>query len=186
MVELASAEAQDAGVSERLAVEIGDAHNLAFDSSAFDLVVALGVIPFLHAPQIALLELARVARPDGWILFNNDNSYRLNKVLDPRYCPFPGREALKDSLTRMGAKAPPQVPTRLFSFKGINRMIEQAGLRVQRCVTIGFGPFTFLDKPWLSEPRAIKVNDWLQTRADRGVPGLRSVGAQHLILARKA
>jgi hypothetical protein len=64
--------------------------------------------------------------------------------------------------------------------------MEAAGLRVERCVTLGFGPFTFLGKNLLAEPAAIRVHSRLQESADSGVVGLRLLGAQHLILARKA
>jgi 2-polyprenyl-3-methyl-5-hydroxy-6-metoxy-1,4-benzoquinol methylase len=185
MVELAAAEASDADVAGRLAVDTGDVHALSFDSDAFDLVVALGVIPFLHAPLQALVEVARVARPGGWILFSSDNKYRLNKVLDPRYTPFPKREAAKRLLTGVGARTPSELPTKLFSYREIKRMTEGAGFSVERCETIGFGPFTFLGRNVLGEPSAIRLNNWLQERADRGTHALRSGAAQHLILAQR-
>jgi 2-polyprenyl-3-methyl-5-hydroxy-6-metoxy-1,4-benzoquinol methylase len=186
MVELARTVAKDADVGGRVTVDIGDVHSLGFESSAFDLVIALGVVPFLHAPDKAFAEMCRVARPGGWVLFSSDNQFRLNRVLDPRYVPFPGRERLKHLLTDVGAKPPSELPTRLFSQKVMNRMLEAAGLRIDRCVNIGYGPFTFFGKDLFREPRSIRLNGWLQERADRGVVGVRSVGAQHLVLARKA
>ena len=185
MVELAAAEVKDAGVAESLTIDIGDVHALRFESGVFDLVTALGVLPFLHAPEKALTEMTRVLRPGSWVLLSSDNQARLNRLLDPRFVPFPGREALKHLLTGVGAKAPSELPTKLFSYRAVKRMIESAGLKVERSVTVGFGPFTFLGKHLLREPRAIRLNGWLQERADRRVRGLRSVGAQHLILARK-
>jgi 2-polyprenyl-3-methyl-5-hydroxy-6-metoxy-1,4-benzoquinol methylase len=185
MVELAATEAKEADVAGRITIDIGDVHALSFESSTFDLVVALGVLPFLHAPEQALAEIARVARPGRWVILSSDNKFRINRLLDPRYVPFPAREALKHLLTRIGAKTPSELPTKLFSSRGLKRMIEGVGLKVDRCVTLGFGPFTFLDKDLFVQPRAIRLNGWLQERADRSVLGVRSVGAQHLVLARK-
>jgi 2-polyprenyl-3-methyl-5-hydroxy-6-metoxy-1,4-benzoquinol methylase len=178
MVELAAAAAKSAEHAGRLTVDVGDVHELAFGSGAFDLVVALGVVPFLHTPQKALAEMARVTRSGGRVLFSSDNKYRLNRVLDPRYCPFPGREALKHRLTRG--------PTTFFSYREIKRMVEAEGLSVKRRGDLGFGPFTLLGINLLAERPAIRVNEWLQARADRGTFELQRVAAQHLILAQQA
>jgi 2-polyprenyl-3-methyl-5-hydroxy-6-metoxy-1,4-benzoquinol methylase len=186
MVELAAADASQVDVPGRVTVDVGDVHSLQFDSGAFDLVVALGVVPFLHDPQAALDEMARVARPGGWVLFSSDNKYRVNRVLDPRYTPFPRREAVKRALTGVGAKAPSVVPSKLFSRREIKRMTEKAGISAQRCETVGFGPFTFLGRNLLAEPPSINLDHWFQSCADRRILGLRAVADQHLILARKA
>ena len=178
MVELAAAAAKSADHAGRVTVDTGDVHELAFGSDAFDLVVALGVVPFLHSPQKALAEMARVTRSGGRVLFSSDNKYRLNRVLDPRYVPFPGREALKHRLTL--------ATTTFFSYREIKRMVDAAGLSVERCGNVGFGPFTLLGIELLAERPAIRVNAWLQDRADRGAFGLQHVAAQHLILAQQA
>ena len=163
MVELAAAAARSADHAGRLTVAVGDVHELAFDSGAFDLVVALGVVPFLHSPREALAEMARVTRSGGWVLFSSDNKYRLNRVLDPRYVPFPGREALKHRLTR--------APTTFFSYPEIKHMVEATGLSVERRGDLGFGPFTLLGVKLLAERPAIRLDGWLQDRADRGTFG---------------
>jgi SAM-dependent methyltransferase len=185
MVALAVREARDAGIAERLVIDVGDVHTLSFGSNAFDLVIALGVVPWLHAPERGLAEMARVSRRDGWVLFSFDNCFRLNRLLDPRFAPFPGRERLKRLLTDIGAKPPAEVPGNLFSYNAINTMLEGAGLQVERRVTRGFGPCTLLGKRLFAQPRAIRLHTWLQRQADRGVPALRSAGTQYLILARK-
>lgn len=185
MVELAAAEASETDVPGRVTVGAGDVHCLDFDSDAFGLAVALGVVPFLHDPQRALEEMARVVKPGGWVLFSSDNKYRVNRVLDPRYTPFPKREAAKRLLTTAGAKPPSVVPSRLFSYREIRRSSERAGLSIERCRNLGFGPFTFLAKTVLAEPSGIRLNNRLQKLADRKMLGLHAVAAQHLILAQK-
>jgi SAM-dependent methyltransferase len=185
MVALAVREAREAGVAERLVIDVGDAHALSFESDVFDLVIALGVVPFLHAPERGVAEMARVSRRGGWVLFSFDNRFRLNRLLDPRFFPFPGRERLKHLLTDIGAKRSAEVPTNLSSYKAMNVMLERVGLQVERCVTVGFGPFTFLGKRLFAGPRAIRLDTWLQRQAETRVPLLRSVRAQYVILARK-
>jgi 2-polyprenyl-3-methyl-5-hydroxy-6-metoxy-1,4-benzoquinol methylase len=183
MIDFVQQQAKEKDVSGALSFELGDAHSLSFGSRAFDLVIALGVVPFLHTPQVALAEMARVVRPGGWVIVSSDNKFRLNRLLDPRYIPFPGREALKRSLMRAGIKPPPGFAARFLSSRAIMGMLEDAGLRVVHCVTFGFGPFTFFGRDMLHDAPAIRLNRRLQGWADRGVPGIRSVGAQHLILA---
>jgi 2-polyprenyl-3-methyl-5-hydroxy-6-metoxy-1,4-benzoquinol methylase len=185
MVDLAQSQADEADVPGSLSVQIGDAHSLNFGSCVFDLVIALGVVPFLHSPRDAIAEMARVVRPGGWVLFSSDNAFRLTRLLDPRYIPFPGREALKRRLIRAGVKAPPGFAGTFFSSKAITGIVDDAGLKVVRCETLGFGPFTFLGRDLFHEAAAIRLNRLLQGSADRRVRGVRALGAQHLILAQK-
>src|SRR5207237_1119173 len=58
MVDLARAQAARAGVRDKLTISVGDAHALGFASGSYDLVIALGVVPFLHSPSVALAEIA--------------------------------------------------------------------------------------------------------------------------------
>jgi ubiquinone/menaquinone biosynthesis C-methylase UbiE len=186
MVELAAAQANEADVPGRLTVAVGDVHSLNFESNAFDLVIALGVVPFLAEPGTALSEMARVTRSGGWVLFTSDNKYRLNSLLDPRFVPFPGREAVRQFLTRAGARSDSKLEPNRFSYRAVKRMTESKGLMVERSAPIGFAPYTFLNRELLPEQSSIRVNNWLQERADRGLRGLHSVAQQYLILTRKS
>src|SRR2546429_6673175 len=51
--------------------------------------------------------------------------------------------------------------------------------------TVGFGPFSFLGWKFLSDSSGVRVHRRLQQLADRGVPILRSMGTQYIVLARK-
>ena len=52
MVELARQHAAEAQITNLLFLELGDVNSLAFKDSSFDLVVALGVIPWLPRPEL--------------------------------------------------------------------------------------------------------------------------------------
>src|SRR5215471_9596116 len=70
MLDMTSRRAEAAGVT--LSTTLGDAHELKFDQSSFDLVVALGLIPWLHSPNKALCEMNRVLKPGGFLVVSSD------------------------------------------------------------------------------------------------------------------
>ena len=87
MVDTVRRRAAEAAVSSRLRLALGDAHRLPFADGAFRLVVALGVIPWLHSPERAAQEMARVLTPGGYLVVSADNRARLTDLLDPRHNP---------------------------------------------------------------------------------------------------
>jgi ubiquinone/menaquinone biosynthesis C-methylase UbiE len=191
MIELARREVETAHVGDRVRLGVADAHRLPFPDGAFDLVVALGVIPFLHSPAQGLREVRRVLRPGGHALFSNDNRRRLDHLLDPRLSPplQPLQRAVRAVLVRLGRrpaqKPPAPLPVTFNTIRDVRRWLGDAGLVEVRCLSIGFGPFAILGRPLLSERRSIRVHDALQRLADGGLPPLAATGAQHLILARR-
>src|SRR5438094_543469 len=84
MVEVTARQVREAGYGERVAVTQADVHALAFESGHFDLVVAVGVIPWLHSPGEAVVEMARVLRAGGQLVLTADNGARLSSFTDPR------------------------------------------------------------------------------------------------------
>ena len=57
MVELAAGQARAAGLDGQVEVSPADAHALPFEDGQFELVVAVGVIPWLHSPREAVAEM---------------------------------------------------------------------------------------------------------------------------------
>ena len=47
---------------------VADAHGLPFGDGSFDLVLSMQVLEHLYAPWVAIQEIARVLRPDGWFV----------------------------------------------------------------------------------------------------------------------
>jgi ubiquinone/menaquinone biosynthesis C-methylase UbiE len=180
--------AADAGMNGRLVVEVGDAHDLSFDDRSFDLVVAVGVLPWLHSPAVALAELWRVLRPNGYLLITSDNRARLTKLLHPMYNPIfaaPRRWA-KAALTRAGYihDDPTAVWPRMYYPGQTRRLLRQSGFTTLKERTLGFGPLTAFGRP-LTGVAGRRIDERLQGLADEQTPGVRSLGAHHVILARK-
>jgi len=186
MFDIARKRAADLTSRERLV--LADAHHLPFADREFALVVALGVIPWLRSAPLAVAEMARVLRPGGYLILNADNSRRLALLLDPRHAPAlaPARLAAKSLLHSAGMLRPTaeQAAVSAHRMAEFDRILNAAGLELQRRSTFGFGPFTMFGLPVASGRFAIRLNARLQRLADQGVPGVRSAGAQYLVLAR--
>ncbi len=179
----------EAGVNSSVATSLGDAHNLAFPDGSFGLVLAVGVIPYLHFPQTALKEMARVLRPGGFLLVTAGNRWRLNDVLDPWSCPLvqPAKRII-GAIFRHFRKARPDdagLPLRLDSLRELDQWISRVELLKIKGTTVGFPPIRFNGRPIFGEQSSIRLNNRLQDLADREVPWIRSSGMDFVVLARK-
>jgi SAM-dependent methyltransferase len=84
MVALTRRLAVEAKAEDRVRTSVADIRNLNFPDSTFDLVVALGVLPWIQPPlDPGVGEIARVLRPGGHMIVNIDNRWRLNYIVDP-------------------------------------------------------------------------------------------------------
>jgi D-aspartate ligase len=189
MTETIRRRAAEAAVASRLQLSLGDAHLLPFGCRVFSLVVALGVIPWLHSPGRAAREMARVLAPGGYLVVSADNRARLTDLLDPRRSPVTGplRRTAKSALAATGRWRPAgNGALATFHRRGeFDHILAGAGLEPVAGATFGFGPFTLLGRRLLPDPVGVRVDASLQRLADRGVPGVRSAGAQYLVIARK-
>jgi SAM-dependent methyltransferase len=186
MLELTARHSADQGLEDRVTVGIGDAHQLAFTDGAFDLVIAIGVIPWLSEPGRAVAEMARVLAPGGSVVVTADNRYRMSALFEPRLTPLllPLKLALR-MLRMLRGWRPPAAVSRLHSPAGLKRLLRGAGLGPREAITLGFGPFTFLGRPLLGGRPAMWLQRRLQSLAERQVPVVRSMGWHLLVVAGK-
>ena len=192
MVGQARQNAAEAGVAGLLSLDIADVYALAFEDESFDLVIALGVIPWLEHPQQAIQEMARVTRPGGHVILTADNRVRLNFLLDPLLNPAlaPLKRKIKRALGGSGLRhrAPGKRETIFHAFHHghfIDDTLAGAGLVKTSSMTLGFGPFSLFRHKILPEPFATTLHHRLQRLANRGMPGFRSTGAHYIVLAGK-
>ncbi len=189
MLELTARNSLVAGVSDRITTKEGDVHTLNVPSNTYDVVVALGVLPWLHSPHMGLREIARVTRPGGAVVLSADNRWRMAHILDPAYHPWisPVRRAMGNLLRRICGRGFPGSTTlvRMQSLAEVDLMLAQAGLEKLRGMTMGFGPLSLLGREVLPDRLSIRINSLLQRYADRGLWPLAQTGAHYLLLARK-
>jgi len=190
MVEQARVHATEAGVVDALSLSVGDVYSLAFAQSSFDLAVAVGVVPWLSRPELAIREMARVLKPGGFLILTVDNRARLNIHLDPLLYPgfLPLKRFAKDVLDRMGVRrrSPYEVDSHFHTCRSIDAILSRLALVKINSKTLGFGPFTFLRCPLLPRSLGIALHRRLQHLADQGMPVLHAAGSHYIVLARKS
>ena len=188
MVEAARRTVRERAPGAAVTVQVGDVHDLAWPDGTFDLVTALGVIPWLDAAPAALREMARVTRPGGHVLVSSDNTIGLSNLLEPRISAAvaPVRRAIGASLRAIGARGPRGLSEHRYRPATVDSMLGDAGLEKVRGATLGFGRFTMFGRPLLSEERSRSLDARLQRAADHGRRPVRSLGTHYLVLASKS
>jgi ubiquinone/menaquinone biosynthesis C-methylase UbiE len=81
---IAEARRRTADVALPTEFTVGDAHDLPFPDGTFDLCRTERVLRYLHSPETALREMARVARPGGSVLAQDfDSDLTVVDAADP-------------------------------------------------------------------------------------------------------
>ena len=182
MVEATRKRALDAGLDARVAVGTADINAIPFPDAHFDLVVCLGVLPWLANVEKPLDELSRVLKPGGHLIVTNDTNWQLRQLFDPLYNPILRRP--REIVGRFLGR-PRGVRSRTMTAGAFRAALSRHGLDELRGATLGFGPFTLFKREVLPASVGVKLNDWLQSQANAGAPLIRSLGSQYLALAQK-
>ncbi|MFW9966325.1 MAG: class I SAM-dependent methyltransferase [Candidatus Thorarchaeota archaeon] len=69
LIALAQERAEDMGLQDQVKFLVADAHDIPFDDDSFDVLLTESVVLFMDKER-ALLEFARVVRPDGFVGLN--------------------------------------------------------------------------------------------------------------------
>ena len=191
MLERTRHHAAEAQVGERVRTTMGSIYHLPFHDEAFPMVVAVGVIPWLASPQEAIVELARVIKPGGYLVMTADNRRRLDVLLDPLKSPaFSRARQIVKTVFGVSYWARHPAPVDMVwncehSVRDVEKLLARVGLRRVHVETLGFGPFTFFTHEFLPDRLGVKLHRALQLLTSLGFPVLRSTGWQIVILARK-
>jgi predicted ATP-grasp superfamily ATP-dependent carboligase/ubiquinone/menaquinone biosynthesis C-methylase UbiE len=186
MVKTARRQARTVGLTDAVRVDLADAHRLPFTGGQFDLVISLGLLPWLHDPRRALQEMVRVLRPGGWIVVTADNRARLNLIVEPRENPVLAPiKVARRAAKRIAGQVPNSTPSRLHRPDQIDLMLRAAGAEPRRRTTVGFGPFTFLGRPLVGDATGLRLHGWLERASADRAPALRRLGWHYLVAAQK-
>jgi ubiquinone/menaquinone biosynthesis C-methylase UbiE len=189
MVTMASDRLAAEGLADAARLRVGDAHELRWDDESFSVVLALGVLPWLHTPELGLREVARVLRPGGHAILTADNRLRLSLVLKRPFLtviksrPLAPLKRLWRELRRTRVPAHPAIHRRHSPLE-VDSMLRQAGLAPQRRTTVGFGPFMLLERLG-SERLGIRLHRALGGVAARHLSRVRRSGWHYMVSAQK-
>jgi ubiquinone/menaquinone biosynthesis C-methylase UbiE len=189
MVQLTRDRAKSAGVSGRVTTEKCDVYELPFPAGCFDVVLAVGVLPWLRCPERGLLEIARVLSCSGRVIITSDNKWMLTTLFDPLCSPLtkPVRRLARLALEQLQIVARSQKPLlHLYSCRRVDELLSEAGLETIFDTTLGFGPLLFLRHRVLPDALSVRLHGKLQRLADQGAPFVRSIGIEYLAIARKS
>jgi 2-polyprenyl-3-methyl-5-hydroxy-6-metoxy-1,4-benzoquinol methylase len=187
MIELARLHAADIESTNQLSLDLGDVNALAFESNSFDLVVGVGVIPWLERPELAMQEIARVTKSNGYVILTTDNWAGMISFLDPVHNPMltPLKRGLNKAFSLIGLHYRIPVVTSQFCC-AVDKTLAALKLYKVRGKTLGFGPFTLFNCEIIPEAVGKWLHRLFQRLADRNVPGFRSTGKHYITLTRKS
>jgi ubiquinone/menaquinone biosynthesis C-methylase UbiE len=186
MIEQARWHAEESLTNDLLTLKVRDVYSMDFDDESFDLVIAIGVIPWLEQLEPAIGEMARVLKPGGYIIVTTANRMGLMSMLDPWRNPVfePLKRRLKVVLNRVGHRNfSPSMSFHTYRF--IDKTLARQQCMKTRSMTRGFG-FSLSNRSILPEPFGTKLHLLLQRLADQNVPVFRSIGMAYFVLARKS
>ncbi|MGI8827383.1 MAG: class I SAM-dependent methyltransferase [Chloroflexota bacterium] len=186
MIDLTAKNAREAGV-DGVHAHVADVYSMESPSESFDLVIGLGLIPWLPDVDRALGELVRVTKPDGYVLLTADNRHRLNHWLDPVLIPVlkPLRRRSRGILERTGLHIPRAISATFHDVRTLDDALRRAHMHKIRSTTLGFGPFSLFNRQVLSNKKGKEVHVALQRLADSGLPILNGMGSHYVVLAQK-
>jgi predicted ATP-grasp superfamily ATP-dependent carboligase/SAM-dependent methyltransferase len=162
-----------------------DATRLPFADGTFDIVFALGLLPWVERPDQVLGEVARLLRPGGAFVASWDNARRLSDLLDPLHVAAvrvgAGRAAVVFRRLR-GRPTARSASARRDSPGQVRGALEAAGLRVEWETTMGFAPIKLAGRT-LPFPALDRLSERLQRRSEAGSAVLRHRGNHVLVRA---
>jgi ubiquinone/menaquinone biosynthesis C-methylase UbiE len=177
-----------AGLGTNVETTSADICHLSFPGRHFDLILAVGVIPWLEQPGNAISELYRVVKRGGYVILTAANTWCLSQILDP-LC-FPGLRPLRwqiaNILENLNIRKRSKPRLHWHSIKEIDALLRRSGFHKLAGRTLGFGPFTLFGHKLLPEPAGVKVHHKIQSLADRQFPGIRSFGVGYIVCAQKS
>jgi ubiquinone/menaquinone biosynthesis C-methylase UbiE len=186
MVQRTRENAAIAGVADRVRAIAGDSEDLSLPDDSFDIVVAVGLIPWVERPACAIAEMVRVTKPGGHIMLTLDNAHGAVRFLDPGWHPLPRSiaRAVSSTLRRHRTDDQSSWPTS-HTWKQVEALLRASDLTLLERGGVGFGPFTLLGRQMMPAPLGRRLDRALQALSEGPISSLRAASLFHMVLAQK-
>lgn len=172
MVETTRQLATQEGVGQRVVAQQADTNSLPFPDETFELVLAIGVLPWVQAQADSLREMVRVLKSGGSLLVTAQN-----RSLTTRLAMRMAGSVLR-RLHIMKPRSEP--PLKYCSPREFDGLLSRVGLAKSASRTVGFPMVSYLPKGF-----QVPAHRHLQNLAGLGFPLIRSAGTNYVVLSRK-
>lgn len=173
----------------------GDMEYLPFSKNSFDVVLCVGVLPYLQSDRKSISEISRVVKTGGIIIITLPNILRVNNLLDPYYYLNRGLKYILHRTYIKKSKVKSIKPgdfgtndtfmNRRYFHEQLTGLFKDCGLQKITTVSIGFGPMTFWRKELFPSTLSIKISNLLGNIAKRKYFTLMNIFANRWVICLK-
>lgn len=163
----------------------GDVENLPFKSNKFDVVISLGVIEYLKEDNLLLTELARILKPNGYLLLAVTNKYSYNLIFEQLIEYFRRKERVATTLNYikvllgLGQFKQMDFTIRRHSPKALNELLDYYNFKIINSAFLGFNILPYPFNYFCSR----RCNDFANTMYDKiKNKRIKSLGEGYLVL----
>ncbi|OGV43090.1 MAG: hypothetical protein A2X46_11695 [Lentisphaerae bacterium GWF2_57_35] len=192
MVKEANEKIEKYGFEEPVCVQ-GDVEDLHFPDESQDLVLCLGVLPYLLDDSRALDEIGRVLKKGGMTVFVLTNLLKLGNFFDPYYycCRYwqylwfhvlNRRRAMKRLLDSENFGANKVFVIRRYTLMQIHRMFKKTYFQKSMIYGNEYGPLTFWRRNYLPDKMSERISSGLERlEKKQGLHWLQFISSEWVI-----
>ena len=180
----------------KYSVRLGNVEKIEFPENSYDMALCIGVLQYLDVDEAAMKELARVTRPNGYIIVSIPNIAKTTALLDPHYYIFRGVPYLINRIFKtkkeVAGSASEDISknrtfrNRRYSYGEIYRLGKRFGFQVCDVRPIGYGPLTMFRKEVFSRPFSLRIAERIENLASRrDLAFLKAVADRWVVVYRK-
>lgn len=176
----------------------GDIEALPIQNASVDIVLCLGVLPYLDRDQCGIGEISRVVKDGGMVIVVLPNMLRVNTLLDPYYylcrswqylwfhiCGRKAKEVGSSAPDTIGANKTFEI--RRYIYGQLDSLFEACNLRKVHVSGVESGPLTFWKKQFLPGKVSISVYEFLEKMSEkRCFSWLKALAGQWVLLFEKS
>lgn len=119
-------------IGEQVRIGMARLEELPFPSGVFDVTFAIGVLPYVPEPDVAVREMVRVTRKGGLVVFDAMNKWHVSQLINFWYCALESCPAGFEIINALKG-----IKKRIFGESHIKEVREELNYRLLSPLTIG-------------------------------------------------